>query len=110
MTEQTTAQSKTHRLMAALSVAERLTAESPITPSNLRVDGHSDWASPLIGVLLYFHRDPEAVRVFAEHFSLTVLQRGCGEDDEYTLADGVVDGVPFRAWSLTEVKSSAVAA
>lgn len=110
MTIESTEPTKVDRLMAALSLAEKLTAESPVIPSNLRVDNHADWSSASIGVLFYFHRDPGAVRAFAEHFSVPVSRRGCGADDEYTLAEGVVDGVPFRAWTLTTVEVSAVAA
>lgn len=118
MTIEITVTAKTTRLMAALSVAERVTASSLAEPAHLRVDSHLDWGYlpgtyvPRVGVLLYFHHSTDAVRQFAESFGLEVAERSQGADDEdvYTYADGVLDEVPFRAWTLNAVETPAVAA
>lgn len=118
MTGEITVPTRTTRLMAALSVAERITAASPAEPAHLRVDSHIDWDYipgtyvPRVGVLLYFHHSTDAVGQFAEAFGLEVAERSMGADNEdvYTFADGVLDEVPFRAWTLNAAEVPAVAA
>lgn len=99
-------------LMAALSAAEQLAASSPVVPSHVRIDEHSSWfvdrARPL-GVHLYFHRDENAVRAFADSVGAAVQQLD-DEADRLTSASGALNGVPFRAWTLTNAEVTAVAA
>lgn len=118
MTDQITVPARTTKLMAALSVAERITSESLAEPAHLRVDTLHDWGcapgtyESQIGVLLYFHLSTADVHRFAEVFGLEVVERphGAKHEDVYTYADGVLDEVPFRAWTLNAAVSSAVAA
>jgi sugar phosphate isomerase/epimerase len=104
--------------MAALALAERLTAQSPIVPSHVRIDP-SDWDCIDVdgtfkrpaGVQLYFHRSLENVHAFAEAFGATVDEQPHPGENTYWYADGVLDGVPFRAWTLVENEAAeAVAA
>lgn len=99
-------------LMAALAVAEQLAASSPVVPSSARADEHSGWLVDQqhpIGVHLYFHRDEAAVRAFADHFGAETASVVDGPD-RLTTANGALNGVPFRAWTLTDVEAAAVAA
>lgn len=117
MTTEITVPTQTERLMAALSVAERLTSESPVAPTQVGTACNRSWGfvpgtyEPLTGVDLYFHHSPENVRQFAAQVGATVGEelRNNGKS-LFTHADGVVDGVPFQAWALTTVEASAVAA
>ncbi|MGP4084141.1 hypothetical protein [Streptomyces sp. KR55] len=117
MTTQITFRPGTAGLMAALSIAETLAANSPAVPSSIDIDsGDFDlievegvFERP-IGVTIYFHRSPENVLAFAEKFGATVGERPHGDEDTYTYADGVLDGVPFRAWALERAADKAVAA
>jgi len=99
-------------LMAALAVAEQLSAGSSTVPASVRVDEHSGWLvgqeRPL-GVHLYFHRDEDAVRAFADRFEAKTNSVVDGPD-RLTVASGVLSGVPFRAWTLTDVEAAQVAA
>jgi hypothetical protein len=114
VSSQSTSLTKIDRLMAALSVAERLTAESPVAPDSVAVTEHTAfgyipgafvWA---IGVVLNMHRDPDGVRAFAEAFGVEVKAELWNDgSDVHTFADGVVGGVPFRAYALMEVTAEA---
>lgn len=99
-------------LMAAFAAAEELAAASPVVPTHVRIDEHSGWfvdqARPL-GVHLYFHRDEDAVRAFADCFGAETATTVDGPD-RCMAAGGVLNGVPFRAWTLTDVEVRAVAA
>lgn len=112
MTTEITFRPGTDGLMAALSVAEQLTAASPAVPSNLKLNScefapiEGGWERPT-GVLLYFHLSPENVRAFAERFGAVVGEEPRPGDDTYTYADGVLDGVPFRAWTLLKNETAA---
>ncbi|RPE40206.1 hypothetical protein EDD90_3242 [Streptomyces sp. Ag109_O5-1] len=103
-------------LMAALSVAEQVTAASPAVPDQVNLtSAHFDYVPGTdfqrpTGVLLFFHRSIEQVREFAAAFGLETADRAHGETDVYTYAEGVLNGVPFRAWTLTAVEAPAVAA
>lgn len=112
MTNEVTFRPGIEGLMAALAVAEQLSAGSNTVPASVRVDEHSGWAvgqqKPL-GVHLYFHRDEAAVRAFADRFSARTSSIVDGPD-RLTVASGVLNGVPFRAWTLVDVEAPAVAA
>lgn len=114
MAEETTAPSMTHRFMAAYAVAENVTALSPVAPDSVNVAPHSDWGyipdtfEWQIGVQLSF-RSVDDVRQFAKALFVQVAERPHGDTTRtYTFADGVLNGVPFRAWVLTD--AAAVAA
>jgi hypothetical protein len=103
--------------MAALSVAEQLTASAPVLPHGVQISSDhfdyvpgTDFKRPT-GVLLFFASSVDQVRAFAEALDVTVAEREHPGEKTYTYADGVLDGVPFRAWTLTAVESlSGVAA
>lgn len=114
MTEQTTSPPPTAQFMGALSAAEHIAAACPVAPSTISIASLSEWGylpgsyEWRLGVQLAFLA-PDSVRRFAEALGVVVQERPYA-DGLQTYADGVVNGVPFRAWSLTEVKSSVVAA
>lgn len=94
-------------LMAALSVAEKLTATTPVLPHHLSIEPNEfdyvpgTFERPM-GVVLYFHLAPESVAAFAGALGVEVREQTReGQWTLYTHADGSLDGVPFRAWALT---------
>lgn len=105
-------------LMAALSAAEQLAAIAPVPPHGVQISSDhfgyapdTDFKRPT-GVLLFFPQDVDQVRAFAKAVHVTVAERdhdGSGQQT-YTFAEGVLNGVPFRAWTLTAAESPAVAA
>jgi hypothetical protein len=111
----TSSQTQTEQFMAALSAAEHVTAATPVDPSRIVLAAHSDWGFipgtfvNRIGVQLHFGRVDE-VQQFAEALHVDVAEREHPGEKTYTFADGVVGDVPFRAWALSDAKSSAVAA
>ena len=116
MTTQITFRPGLEGLMAALSAAEQLTASSPVPPHGVTISSDhfgyvpdTDFKRPM-GVLLFFRRSVDQVRAFAEVVHVTVAEREHPGDQTYTYAEGVLDGVPFRAWTLTDVEAPAVAA
>lgn len=116
MTTEITFRPGTEGLMAALSVAEKLTAASPVAPTSLQIT-HNDFDyvpgtfNRPTGVELYFHSAVDKVREFAEAFGVEVAERPRqGLYTLFTYADGSLDGVPFRAWTLTEERVAAVTA
>jgi|GEM_PF-4770472 len=100
--------------MAALSVAEQVTASCPTPPSHINLnDANFDYIPETgfkrpMGVLLYFHQRVDLVREFAQAFGLVVADRPHPPEDTFTYAEGVIDGVPFRAWTLTPAEDAAV--
>jgi hypothetical protein len=104
--------SRTARFMAAYAVAEHVTAASPVAPWSTSVAMHEDWGyvpgsfEYRVGPQLHFGSAGE-VRRFAEALGLVVVDEPRGRDQAYVFADGVMDEVPFRAWTLA--KSPAVA-
>jgi hypothetical protein len=103
-------------LMAALSVAERLTANAPVPPHGVTISSDhfgyapdTDFKRPT-GVLLFFAASVDQVRAFAEALHVAVAEREHPGEKTYTYAEGVLDGVPFRAWTLTDAEAPAVAA
>lgn len=117
MTTQITYRPGLAGLMAALSAAETLAAKSPVVPTSIAIDsGGFDliqidgaFERPT-GVTLYFHRSPENVRAFAGVLRIDVNERPHGDGTTYMHADGVLDGVPFRAWALVDAEAPAVSA
>ncbi|MET7458477.1 hypothetical protein ABZT03_43045 [Streptomyces sp. NPDC005574] len=118
MTDQITFRPGLEGLMAALSVAEQVTAKSPVTPHGVAISKDhfdhvpgTDFERPM-GVLLHFYPGVEQVREFAEALGVEVAERPHGDEDTYTYAEGVLNGVPFRAWTLVAADeiASAVAA
>jgi hypothetical protein len=109
-------QTQTDQIMAALSVAEKLAAASPVAPTSLQISSNSFDAEPgcyvrPIGVELYFHLSVDKVGEFAGAFGADVRERPReGEWSLFTYADGLLDGVPFRAWTLTNEPVAQVAA
>lgn len=113
MTTEITFRAGTEGLMAALSVAEKLTSASPVQPTQLIVTT-GDFAyvpgtyNRPTGVELYFHQDVDKVREFAQAFGATATERPRqGAYSLFTYADGSLDGVPFRAWTLTNEQAEA---
>lgn len=103
-------------LMAALSVAEQITACAPVPPHGVQIGSDhfgyvpgTDFKRPT-GVLLFFASNVDQVRAFAEALRLPVAEREHPGEQKYTFAEGVLNGVPFRAWTLTAAESPAVAA
>jgi hypothetical protein len=100
--------------MGALSAAEHIAAACPVAPNTISVAPHSEWGylpgsfEWRLGVQLAFLA-PDSVRQFAASLGVAVQERPYA-DGLQTYADGVLNGVPFRAWSLTDIESSAVAA
>lgn len=103
------------QFMAALSAAEHVTAASPVAPDSVSLAAHSDWgfipgtSQSRIVVQLHFDSAGDVLR-FAKALHLTAAERAHDEARVYVFADGVLNGVPFRAWALARVESSAVAA
>jgi hypothetical protein len=62
-------------------------------------------------VELYFHLSVDKVGEFAGAFGAEVRERPReGQWSLFTYADGLLDGVPFRAWTLTNEPVAQVAA
>jgi hypothetical protein len=100
-------------LMAALSAAEHVVADAPTCPAQIRIESETSFGSypgtyePVVGVIAYFHRAPDLVAEFAAHFGVPALERPHGTDGMvYTYADGSVEGVPFRAWALSDASAT----
>ncbi|WP_030344891.1 hypothetical protein [Streptomyces sp. NRRL S-1022] len=116
MTTQVTFRPGAAGLMAALSVAEKLTSISPVTPRGIQITANGfDYVPGTydrpIGVELYFHESIENVQSFAQTAEISVANRPHpGPYNLFTFADGVLDGVPFRAWTLTTEGTVAAAA
>ena len=98
-----------------MSAAEHVTAASPVAPDSVSLEPLGDWGFVpgtsrfRIGVQLHFDGAGDVLR-FAEALRLTVAERAYDEKRVYVFADGVLNEVPFRAWALARVESSAVAA
>ena len=116
MTTEITFRPGAEGLMAALAVAEKLTSAAPVAPTSLQITRNEFEYVPgtynrPTGVEVYFHRAVDKVTAFAEAFDAVVTSRpSTGEYTLFTYADGVLDGVPFRAWTLTNEQDTAVAA
>lgn len=102
MSQQITSPTKIDRLMAALSAAEQMAANSPAIPTAISVQDNLDGS---FTVEVFFHHRPEDVAAFAAAFGSVASARPHYGDDTktYTSADGSVDGIAFRAWSLDAV-------
>lgn len=86
------------RLMAALSVAEQLSATSPIQ--------HYDSVTAQAGaVRVMLHQRPEDVAAWAglHGLSLTLVTNYNDDQRPYVEADGVVAGVSVSVWALGDV-------
>ncbi|MFJ8145986.1 hypothetical protein ACIQ6R_13030 [Streptomyces sp. NPDC096048] len=99
-------------IMTALAVAEQVAATAPAVPTSVQVnDGHFDYVPGTferpMGVLFYFHRNAENVQAFAEAFALDVQNRDHDGTTTYVYAEGALNGVPFRAWTLQDVETPA---
>lgn len=111
----TSSQTPTEQFMAALSAAEYVTATSPAAPDSVSLSPLNEWgfipgtSQFRIGVQLHFDGAGD-VRRFAKALRLTATERPYDEQRVYVFADGVLNEVPFRAWALARVESSAVAA
>lgn len=88
--------------MAALSAAENLVAQSPAEPYTVDVSHHSAFPADAVGVLMFFRQDPNGVRDFAAAMGVepgrTAAEFG-GRPLVDTVASGVLDGVPYMAWT-----------
>lgn len=87
---------------AALAVVERLLAASPTLPDTVWIDCH-EWAPDVVRVELNFHLSPDGVREFAEMVGSEATTRphtNAPDSPEYTEASGVLDGIPWHAWTL----------
>lgn len=81
-------------VMAALSVAEQITASSPVIPYDISIHARS--------VDIHMHRAPESVTGFAAAFGLEVSLREqlTGNRQPIIEARGQMAEVSVRAWSL----------
>jgi hypothetical protein len=101
-------------VMAALSAAEQVASSVPVIPASVDLNSaHFDcvpgtYERPM-GVLFYFHRSTESVREFAGTLGLDVQDRPHDATSTYIFAEGALNGVPFRAWTIVDVATSAVA-
>lgn len=86
--------------MAALAAAEQFISTSPVLPSSMDIRCYPWDCTPEISP--YFHGRAEAVREFAAFFGAEVSERIHDDGRVNTEAVGRVNGVAFRAWSLTE--------
>ncbi|MFJ6061658.1 hypothetical protein ACIQHU_01320 [Streptomyces tendae] len=101
-------------IMAALSVAEQVASSVPAIPASVDLNSaHFDYVPGTyerpMGVLFYFHRSTESVREFAETLGLEVQDRPHDATSTYVFAEGALNGVPFRAWTIVTIETSAVA-
>lgn len=88
--------------IAALAASEHFISTFPVLPNSIDVRCYP-W-HPVPEISPYFHHQPDAVREFAECFGGSVSE--CAQDDRVlTEARGEVNGVAFRAWSLTAAQS-----
>lgn len=92
------------RLMAALSAAENLVAQSPAEPYTVDISHHSEFPAAAVGVLIFFRKDPAGVCALAAAMgvepSRTASEFG-GRPLVDIAASGELDGVPFLAWTRT---------
>lgn len=89
-----------HGFMAALGAAETMLSSSPVLPISIEIHC-TPWDVAGVRVEPYFHLDPDSVQAFAEHIGGDLSTRD-RLGDLLTEARGVVNGVPVRAWSLTD--------
>lgn len=87
----------------AMAAMERLLAASPVTPTAVRIDCFR-WSPAEPEIELSFHRWPEGVEAFAAAMGAAAAT-GPHTDkpgaSSYTEAVGELDGLAWRAWSLT---------
>ncbi|MFB6626453.1 hypothetical protein ACFCWD_28795 [Streptomyces sp. NPDC056374] len=93
-------------MMRALAVAETVVSQLADRPSTISIN---DNYSAGYGIELYFHRCPDQVATFATHFGVELSAAAHVTDEvrTYTSANVVVDGVPVRAWALTDAEAVA---
>lgn len=94
-------------LMAALATAEHVASTTPTIPTDLMLRGDCEGGYTLD---LYFHHRPADVAEFAAAFGTVATARPNVPEDEtkvHTSAEGTVNGIPFRAWSLDTVEAPA---
>lgn len=101
----------THRekLMAALSAAEQLVAESPHEPYGVHVTGAVPRFGGEVGVDLHFGADPEGVTALSVFGGVVAERDGTTRDGERfheTTCLGRFAEVPFWAWTRTEVEEA----
>lgn len=87
-------------LTHAFAVAEQITGTCAVLPNDVKL--HWDLASRRYELDFYFHRAPARVAMFASAVGAVVESHPHGEGRTFTQADGVVDGVKVRAWSLND--------
>lgn len=95
------------RLMAALSTAEHIVSVTPVIPTDLKISDDCEGGYTLD---LFFYRRPADVAAFADAFGTVATARPHDENTKtFTSAEGTVNGIPFRAWSLDTIESPAAA-
>lgn len=92
-------------LMRALAVAEIAAANLTDRPSDITIN-HDTGDAYRVGI--YFHRKPEHVSRFADHYGIQATERPNGDDTSttYTSAETRIDGVIVRAWSLADADTN----
>lgn len=97
--------------MAALAVAERIVAVSPIVPTGVTIKC-SEVTPDRPSVEVHFYRSPEAVQALAEVLGATATTRPHQATDPrpFTSAELMVSGVPVLAWSLAAPEAAQDAA
>lgn len=96
--------------MAALSLAEQIMSVTAVLPTDFRVVVHS-WSPSAPELSFYFHRDPVSLREFAAAQGLVESETVRGDGSVYVEATREdARGVRVVAWTLSDPKSSAVAA
>ncbi|MCM2427349.1 hypothetical protein [Streptomyces sp. RKAG337] len=94
--------SQRERLMAALSAAENLVAQSPAEPYTVDITHHSAFPADAVGVQIFFRQDPGGVREFAAVMGVEPVEMASefgGRPLVDTVASGDLDGVPYLAWT-----------
>jgi hypothetical protein len=95
--------------MGALSLAEHIMSETPVIPTSFDVIV-SNWLCGETEIRFYFHRDPAALRQFAEERFMAVSTEDRKASGVYTEARGRVGDVTVIAWALSAAEVAQVAA
>lgn len=98
----------TDRLMHVLAAAEQLVALCPATPTALDLTAHSSFPAGVMGVVLFIPNDASAVGEFARRMGVTAATSAHDYLPEslYVQAAGVLDDVPFLAWTSVPAASA----
>lgn len=93
-----------HAYQTALAVATQIMNTTPVMPTEFAVRVPA-WLAAEVEVNFYFHRDPDALRRFADEFLMDVSTADREGGSVFTEARGMAGGVIVIAWSLSPAEA-----